>query len=184
MRLRGSRKIVGGLALAAGLALTADAGFAQQPGQGQGPGGEGPRAGRAWGHKGHKGPGGRGGGFFSGRLAERLNLTEAQREQMRRIAERYRETFRAQRKAAGPEGRGFDPLAGGAFDEAAVRAAAQARAAARVEREVAHARMMHEMYNVLTPEQKAQLQAERQQWEQRRLERRSRRGQGAQSQLQ
>ena len=76
------------------------------------------------------------------------------------------------------ERRGFDPLAGGTFDEAAVRAAAQARANAEVEREVARARMMYEMYNVLTPEQKAQLAAERQQREQKRQEWRSRRQSG------
>jgi protein CpxP len=182
MRLKGSRKIVGGLALAAGFALTAVAGLAQQPEQKQG-GGEKNRAERPWGHderggeeKGRRG--GRGGEFFGGRFAESLNLTDAQKEQMRQIAERYRSTFKAQHERGGEERRGFDPLAGGAFDEAAVRAAAQARANAQVEREVAHARMMHEMYNVLTPEQKAQLATERRQREQRRQEFRSRRGAG------
>jgi protein CpxP len=175
MRFKGSRKIVGGLALAAGFALTAVVGVAQQqePAQGQG------RAERQWGHEGG-GKGRRGGGMFGGRFAERLNLTDAQREQMRQIEERYRATFRAQRGERGGERGGrVDPFAGGVFDEAAVRAAAQARANAQVEREVAQARMMHEMYNVLTPEQKAQLAADRQQ-------RRARRGtrQGQQPQLQ
>jgi protein CpxP len=181
MRFKGSRKIVGGLALAAGFALTGVVGVAQQqqqqePAQGQG------RAERQWGHEGG-GKGRRGGGMFGGRFAERLNLTDAQREQMRQIEERYRATFRSQRGERGERGgeRGgrVDPFAGGVFDEAAVRAAAQARANAQVEREVAQARMMHEMYNVLTPEQKAQLAADRQQ-------RRARRGtrQGQQPQLQ
>ncbi|MDT7688159.1 MAG: motif family protein [Acidobacteriota bacterium] len=178
MRLKGSRKIVGGLALAAGFALTGVAGLAQQPEQrGQG-GGEKNRAERPWGHEdggeGRRG-GGRGGEFSSGRF-ESLNLTDAQKEQMRQIAERYRATFKAQHERGGEERRGFDPLSGGAFDEAAVRAAAQARANAQVEREVSQARMMHEMYNVLTSEQKAQLATERQQREQRRQESRSRRG--------
>src|SRR6185503_15701719 len=100
----------------------------------------------------------------------------AQQEQMRQIQERYRATFQAQRGSRGQERQAFDPLAGGTFDEAAVRAEAQARANAQVEREVAHARMMHEMYNVLTAEQKAQLTSARQQREQRRQEFRSRRG--------
>jgi len=94
---------------------------------------------------------------------------------MQQIRDRYRQTFHAQRQSDRGEHRGFDPLAGGTFDEAAVRAAAQARANAEVEREVAHAHMMYEMYNVLTPEQKAQLAAERQQREQRRQEWRSHR---------
>jgi Spy/CpxP family protein refolding chaperone len=170
MRFKGSRKIVGGFGLAAFVALTGVVGVAQQQQSQDDDGGRG-RAERPWGHEGggkgrRDGGGGRRGGFgpFGGRFAERLNLTDAQREQMSRIEERYRATFEAQRER-GRERRGdrVDPFAGGAFDEAAVRAAAQARANAQVEREVAQARMMHEMYNVLTPEQKAQLAAERQQ---------------------
>ena len=183
MRLKSSRKIVSGLALAAGIALTGVVGVARQQDSTQGPGVGKSRAEHPFGH-GKGGRGRRGGGFFGGRLAERLNLTDAQREQMRQIAERYRATFQAQRERRGEAGRAFDPLAGGTFDEAAVRAAAQARAAARVEHEVARARMMHEMYNVLTPEQKAQLQTLRQQREQRRQEFRSRRGAGPGVQLQ
>ncbi|HEX8502191.1 MAG TPA: Spy/CpxP family protein refolding chaperone [Pyrinomonadaceae bacterium] len=182
MRFKGSRNVVSGLALAAVFALTGvAAAAAQQTQSAPGQDGAGPRAVRPWGHKdggpGRRGGGGRGGfGPFGGRLAERLNLTDAQREQLRQIGERYRQTFSAQRERGGGRGRGFDPLAGGAFDEAAVRAAAQARANAQVEREVARARMTHEMYNVLTAEQKAQLAAERQQMEQRRQEFRTRRG--------
>jgi periplasmic protein CpxP/Spy len=173
MRFRGTRKIVGGLALAALFALGGVAALAQT---GQGQQGEGQRAERPWGQKGEGM--GRRGGDFAGPFG-RLNLTDAQREQLRQIAERYRQTFEGQRGQGG-EGRGgerrrdrVDPFAGGTFDEAAVRAAAQARANAQVEREVAHARMMHEMYNVLTPEQKSQLASERQQ---RRQEFRTRRG--------
>jgi protein CpxP len=172
---------VGGLALAALFALTGVAALAQQTGQPQGQQGDAPRAERPWGQKGD-GMGRRGGrgGEFGGPFG-RLNLTDAQKEQMRQIAERYRESFKGQRERGG-EGRrgGFDPSAGGAFDEAAVRAAAQARANAQVEREVAQARMTYEMYNVLTAEQKSQLAAERQQ---RRQEFRSRRG-GQQQQWQ
>ena len=184
MRIRGTRKIVGGLALTALFALTGVAGLAQQTGQSQGQQGDAPRADRPWGQKGD-GMGRRGdrGGDFGGPFG-RLNLTDAQKEQMRQIAERYRENSKGQRERGG-EGRrgGFDPFAGGAFDEAAVRAAAQARANAQVEREVAQARMMYEMYNVLTAEQKSQLAAERQQRQQRRQEFRSRRG-GQQQQWQ
>ena len=188
MRFKGLRKIVGGLALAAGFALTGVVGVAQQqqePAQGQG------RAERQWGQEGggngRRGGGGdrmHEGGTFGGRFAERLNLTDAQREQMRQIAERYRSTFEAKSERRGERAGGNDPFSGGTFDEAAVRAAAQARANAQVEREVAHARMMHEMYGVLTTEQKAQLAAERQQREQRRQELRTRRGARQQPQLQ
>ena len=168
MRLKGTGKIVGGLALAAGFMLTGVVGVAAQD-QGQQGEGQG-RAERQWDRGEGRRGGGRRGGF--GRFGAELNLSDAQLEQLRQIEERYRATFRAERENRGQESRGFDPLAGGAFDESAVRAAAQARANAQVEREVAHARMMHEMYNVLTSEQKAQLQAARQQREQRRQSRR------------
>lgn len=177
MQFTRTKKIIAGGALAASLMLTGAVGFAQQEaGQGQ----EGKERG-TW-HK-RGGGGGRGGhgmrGGFGGRFAEKLNLTDAQKEQMKQIAMRYRESARALRQQSGGrrEGRGggFDALTDGTFNESAVRAAAQARANAHVEQEVMRARMMSEMYAVLTAEQKAQLAAERQQREQKRQERRARR---------
>ena len=175
MQLTGSRKILGGLALTASLALTGIVGFAQQQTTTQGQDGGKGRAERSW--RGGKGEGGdRRGGFFGGRFAEKLNLTDAQKEQMKQIAARYRESTKALRQQErSTRSGGFDAFKGGTFDEAAVRAAAQARANARVEMEVAHARMMAEMYNILTPEQKAQLAAARQEREQKMQEWRARR---------
>lgn len=172
MQLTGSRKIAGALAFSAVLALTGITGFAQQQTtQGQ-DGGKG-RTERKWRGKGF---GGKRGGFFGGRFAEMLNLTDAQKEQIKQITTRYRESAKAQRdERRGQRSGGFDALNGGTFDEAQVRAAAQARANARVEREVARARMMSEIYNVLTPEQKAHLAAARQQREQKMQEWRARR---------
>ena len=174
MRLKGKGKFVGGLVLAAGFALTGVVGVSAQQEQEQGGGQN--RAERPWGQREGRGGGRRGGFGPFGRFGAELNLSDAQVEQMRQIEERYRANFEAKRGGRGQERREFDPLAGGVFDESAVRAAAQARASAQVEREVAQARMMHEMYNVLTGEQKAQLQAAHQQREQRRQERRSGRG--------
>jgi Spy/CpxP family protein refolding chaperone len=184
MQITRSRKIIGGLALAGTMALSGIVGFAQQ-GTAQQGAQEGGKDRGAWGRGeggGHKGGGGggrgmRGGG--GGRFFERLNLTDAQQAQMDQIATRYRETAKAsrqqQRQGRGERQGGFDAFGGGTFNEAEVRAAAQARANAQVEREVAHARMMSEMYAVLTAEQKAQLTAARQQREQKRQERRTRR---------
>ncbi len=175
MKLTGTKKIMGGLALAGSLMLTGVVGFAQQ-GSTQGQGDKehaGRKHGEGRGHRGMKG--GMRGGF--GGPFRQLNLTDAQKEQMKQIATRHRETAKAKRGNMGRgEGRrgGFDPSTG-VFDEAAVRAAAQARANAHVEQEVAHARMMSEMYNVLTAEQKAQLATARQQREQKRQERRQNR---------
>jgi Spy/CpxP family protein refolding chaperone len=173
MKLIGTKKIIGGLALAASLTLTGIVGFAQTESQ-QGQDGK-ERGGwhKRGGGNGRHGRGGMRG--FGGHFAEKLNLTDAQKQQMQQIAARYRESGKALREQR-REGRngGFGSLTDGTFNESAVRAAAQARANARVEREVMRARMMSEMFAVLTPEQKAQLAAERQQWEQKRQEWRSR----------
>ncbi|HEV7377064.1 MAG TPA: Spy/CpxP family protein refolding chaperone, partial [Pyrinomonadaceae bacterium] len=168
------KKIIAGAALAGSLMLTGLVGFAQQQqatrGQGDQERGE---------HQGRGDKEGRGmHGGFGGRFAEKLNLTDAQKEQMKQIAARYHESAKANRQQGRGERRGGDSdlFNGGTFNEAAVRAAAQARASERVEMEVARAHMMFEMYNVLTPEQKAQLAADRQQREQKRQEWRARRG--------
>ncbi|MDX6695510.1 MAG: motif family protein [Blastocatellia bacterium] len=180
MQLTRTKKFVGGLALAGSLMLTGIAGFAQQQqdnGQERGGQERGERHGR--GHREGRGDkGGRGmRDGFGGRFAEKLNLTDAQKEQMKQIATRYHESAKAlrQQNRGDERGGGFDMPKDGTFNESAVRAAAQARANARVEMEVMRARMMSEMFAVLTPEQKAQLAAERQQWEQKRQEWRSRR---------
>lgn len=167
------RKLTGGLALAGAIALTGVVGFAQT-GQNQD---ERPRGERGWGREGRGGGGHRGGGgMMGGAFFERLNLTDAQRAQMEQISERFRQQTQSLREQGrGERGGEFDAFSGGAFNESAVRAAAQARANRQVEMEVARARMMHEMYNVLTPEQKSQLEAERQQRKQRRQEFRNRR---------
>jgi Spy/CpxP family protein refolding chaperone len=180
MQLTRTRKIVGGLALAGTMALSGIVGFAQQ-GTTQGQGGKDHVGRHGGGERGdHKGGRGMRGGFGGGHFAEKLNLTDAQKAQMEQISARYRESAKAQReqRRGGREG-GFDAFNGGTFNEAEVRAAAQARANARVEMEVQHARMMSEMYAVLTAEQKAQLAAERQQREQKRQERRTRRNANA-----
>jgi Spy/CpxP family protein refolding chaperone len=172
------KKILGGVALAGALALTGVVGFAQQQQKTQGDGGQ-ARAERQWGREGRgdrKGRHGMKGGMFGGRFAEKLNLTDAQKQQIEQIRARFEESTQALRE----QGRGTrgdkDDFMSGTFNESAVRAAAQARANRHVEMEVMRARMMSEIYNVLTPEQKAQLATERQQREQRRQEWRAKSG--------
>lgn len=106
-----------------------------------GPFGHGPR--------GPRGPGG------FGPLAG-LNLTDAQKEQIKQIHESFAEQTKALRDQMRTlhESQG-DPMSN--FDEAAVRSAAEARAKVQVEMEVAHAKMMSQVANVLTAEQRAQM---------------------------
>jgi Spy/CpxP family protein refolding chaperone len=113
------------------------------------------------------GPGGPRDGL--GPIARDLNLTDDQKAQIRKITASFEEstkTLRDQMKTLHESG--SDPLSGAAFDEAAVRAAAQARANVQIEMEVARAKMMSQIFAVLTTDQKAQLAAKRQQFKQRR----------------
>ena len=163
------RKLFGGaLAFAAALTLALGvAGLAQD-----GPGGfGGPRHGGCGG----RGPGGHG-GFGLGPAARELNLSDAQKEQIRQIGEAFETSTKSLREQLFARG-GGGPLDGlKEFDEAAVRSAAQARAAVQVELEVARARAQSQVYAVLTAEQRARLAELRQQFEQRRQERGQRRG--------
>ena len=157
MRLTNTKKIAGGMLLMLALVLSAITGFAQG-----GPAGHGPR-----------GEGGHGGiGFF----ARQLNLSDAQKEQMKQIAASYQQTIKnLHEQLRNLHQNEYDPLSGAAFNEAAVRSQAQARVNLEVEMEVTHAHMMSDMYAVLTPEQKAQLAQLRQQWEQKRQQERANR---------
>jgi Spy/CpxP family protein refolding chaperone len=147
------------LALATGLMLTA-VGFARQDGP-HGFGGPPP------GGHGRGGPHGGGGGL--GPLARDLNLTDAQKAQVKQITDSFEASTKPLREQLFKAG-GGGQLEGltDTFDEASVRAAAQARAAVEVELEVAHARMMSQVYALLTAEQKTKLAELRQQFEQRR----------------
>jgi Spy/CpxP family protein refolding chaperone len=118
----------------------------------------------------HQGP--RDGGFRGGPGPREglgplrdLNLTDDQKAQIKKITDTFEESNKAlfdQLHAL--HGSEPDPVSG-AFDEAAVRAAAEARARVQVELEVSHAKMMSQIATVLTAEQKAQLAAKRQQFE-------------------
>ena len=174
MRLTKTKKIIGGLALAVVLPAGATLGIAQQ----NMPQREGSRGHAEQGmrHRDGRRGGMRGLGRLS-RLTSDLNLSDAQR-QIEQITARSRaamQTLHEQHRALRENNNGMH-AADGMFDEAAVRQAAQARANLHVEMEVARARMMSEVYAVLTPEQKATIAARRQQREQMRQERRARRG--------
>lgn len=148
------KRIIGGaVALAAALMMTAAA-FAQQgPGGPHGHGGpHGPG-----GHGRHGGPGGP--GRLLGHFSRVLDLTDAQKAQIKQLEDGFKESTKGlhEQLGKGAHGGPFETLNGGAFDEAAVRAAAQARANVHVEIEVAHARFFSQVYALLTPEQKAKL---------------------------
>jgi Spy/CpxP family protein refolding chaperone len=109
---------------------------------------------------GFRGPGGPREGFGPfGPFGRELNLTDDQKAQMKKIGDSFRESDKAlfDQMRALHEKQG-DPTTG-AFDEATVRAAAEARAKIQIELEVSHAKMMSQIVGLLTAEQKAQLAA-------------------------
>jgi Spy/CpxP family protein refolding chaperone len=170
MKLTGRKKI-GLVATLVGvmLILAAVVGFAQSGPQ-EGPPRGGPRGERGFGPRG----GGPGGPIP---FLRDLNLTDAQKAQVKQLVDNFEaSTKELHEKMRSLRGGEMDALKDGSFDEAAVRSAAQARASIEVELEVARARMMSQVYAVLTAEQKAKLAERRQQFEQRRNERESERG--------
>lgn len=155
MQVTNGKKIVGGFALAIALVGMTIAGVAQQQGGVD-----------SNGNVVKRGQHGRHGGGL-GRFASELNLTDAQREQIQQITARYEQSTSPLRERL-QANRGTGGDASGAFNEAQVRQAAEARAAAQVELEVARERMKSEMFAVLTPEQRTQYAALRQNKGQRR----------------
>jgi Spy/CpxP family protein refolding chaperone len=151
-----SISIVSGAVLLVGAAVVSS----QQPPEGprpgpppMGPGGPGFRGGPG-------GPGGPREGFGPfGPFGRELNLTEDQKAQLKKIGDSFREGDKALLDQMRTLHESEPDLVNGAFNGAAVRSAAEARAKIQVELEVSHARMMSQMFGVLTAEQKAQLAA-------------------------
>jgi Spy/CpxP family protein refolding chaperone len=118
------------------------------------------RGGHGHGHGGHGGPGG-GLGFLRmlPRLAEKLDLSEAQQAEIESIVDQslpaIRE-LRVQMREARQEFR--DSQEPGQFDEAAVRAFAESQAQLMTEMMVSTARLKADVFGVLTPEQVEQLE--------------------------
>ena len=170
------------LSLAAGLvAILCAAAFAQTTSPQNGAGGEGRRRlegrmrreGRMGGRRGdgeRGGGGGRGQGMER-RALQRLNLSDAQRGQLREIEARYGQSFKAGRQ----ELRQFMELrqAGTTLTPEQQQRARQLRSEVRVNGE----RMREDILALLTPEQRDQLKRMREEGEARRKERREKFGQ-------
>lgn len=150
------------------LALAASAAFAQNPPAQTGPGGEGPRETRRMGRPGRERRPAR---QREGRIGlDRLNLSDAQREQLRQIESRYAASFRARREELHAI-RQSRRQAGAALTAEQEARARQLREELRADSE----RMRTEMRGVLTEEQRTQLQSVRDEMRERREEFRERR---------
>ena len=123
---------------------------------------QGPRAGGPFGGRGSRGPG------FGGPGLElrQLNLTDAQREQVSAIRERYREqTEAAMQKLVAATEKQREAIQTIPVNEALITSTTQDMSLAQVEVAIQEARLNAEIWAVLTPEQQAQatkLRSERQ----------------------
>jgi len=126
-----------------------------------------------------------GGGPRAGQGLRALDLTEAQREQVRQLTEQHRQQTRPlveRAHAAGEAQR--QAMDTPSFSEQQVRAAAQARAEVQTDLAVQQARLRSDIYALLTAEQQQrlqQMQAEREARQTERRERMQQRRQGQQS---
>lgn len=139
------------------LSIFAIAAFAGQgPGGQRGPGGPGgPPPGRPGGPGGFGGPGGPGGGL----PLRALDLTDAQKEQVKAIHEAERAKIEPYLKQLGDAHKALgEATAKGQFDEAQVRTIAATVAQAQVELTVSRARQDAAIYQILTAEQRAKLE--------------------------
>ena len=163
--------------LSAGLALALAAGVpgAAAAAQGEGPGrGQGPRMMRPGGPG---GPGMRGPGLNL--PLGRLDLSEAQREQVRGVAGTHAASFRAIGERARAARRALnEAISGEAFDEATIRQRAADLAAVDADAAVLRARVHQEMFALLTPEQQQKARDLRAEVDKRRQERGEGRQQG------
>jgi protein CpxP len=105
------------------------------------------------------GPGGPRDGI--GLLPRDLNLTPDQKTQIKKITDSFAESTKSLRDQLKTLHESEPDPFSGTFDEATVRAAAEARAKVDIELSVARAQLMSQIAAVLTPEQKAQLAAKR-----------------------
>jgi len=114
-------------------------------------------------------PGGPGGARRDGvgLLPRDLNLTDDQKTQIKKITDSFEESTKSLRDQLKTLHESEPDPFSGTFDEAAVRAAAEARAKLDIELSVARAKLMSQIAAVLTTEQKAQLAAKRAEFAQR-----------------
>ena len=113
-----------------------------------GPMGHGPHGGGMHGH-----------GEFLAHMIHRLDLTDAQRDQIHQIMQKTQQETEPSREAMRAAHEVLaDLMHAEVYDEASIRAAAEQVAAAQAEMIVAHARALRDARNVLTPEQLEQFQ--------------------------
>jgi periplasmic protein CpxP/Spy len=101
------------------------------------------------------------GGRGHNNMFDGVNLTEQQRQQMRDLMRQSRDS--QPRLDIGDSEAMHKLVTADKFDEAAVRAQAEKMSQHQIDRQVEMAKVRHQMFNLLTPEQKAVLNQKHQQ---------------------
>ena len=107
-----------------------------------------------------------------GPIMRQLDLTDAQRDQLRSIVESHRDEMQALGERARPAHEALEAsLSNGTFDEGTIRARSAAVAIVEADMAVVQARVYSEVFQTLTPEQQAQVAKLQAQMRERRPER-------------
>jgi protein CpxP len=105
-----------------------------------------------------QGPHHRGGDLFGPMMMEMLDLTDAQRAQIKQIHENAKPTLKPLWQQEHQSHRAMmDLITSGNFDQAKAQAIANQEAQIHAQLEVQHAQLMAQAYQVLTSEQKTKL---------------------------
>lgn len=169
--------------LAGGLMIGNQIASAQGPGGGPGGGG---RFGRPGGPGGPGGPGRpmeRGGpGMMGQMMLGRLNLTDAQREQVKQIVDSHKDEQKVLGDRARAAREALDQATtAGAFDEGTLRARAADLAAVEADMLVLNARIQAQVFQILTGDQRSELEKMRAQGRERQQRMRRNPPQGSQT---
>lgn len=159
-------------AVTVGIVLAAGATVAIQARE-QGPG----RPGGGFGRRGPGGPGGPGMGGPGGVLPglRGLDLTDAQREQVKGLMESHKAEFDAQLQKLGPAHKALqDTIMAETLDETAIRQRAAELAAVEADGAVLRAKVFAQVWALLTPDQQQKARDMKAQADKRRSERRGR----------
>jgi protein CpxP len=118
----------------------------------------------------------RGGHKGMGMMFRGLDLTDAQKEQMKSIGQASRESTKSLRDQMKANRQQLEQAtANGAFNEAQVQAIAQQQGALHAQIIVERQKVQSQMFNILTPEQKAKAAEMKEQFKQKMEERKSKR---------
>jgi protein CpxP len=96
-------------------------------------------------------------GHMMGFFAKYLDLSDAQRAQMRAVMQKERPTLKPLMQQLRQEHEQLKPYAEGAYDEVKVRALAAQHAQAVLELTVQETRIHNELFQLLTPDQQAKM---------------------------